>query len=61
MEEQKKPVEFRMIPHGPLRATGKLTVIDGSGKMVEMDGDIDFCRCGLSTTKPFCDGRHCRQ
>jgi len=61
MPENKIPVEFHVIPNGPLRTKGKFTIIDSNGKATEMEGEVDFCRCGYSKTKPFCDGSHCNK
>ncbi len=61
MQDNNNPVEFRVIPNGPLRAKGKFTIIDSNGKTTEIEEETDFCRCGLSRTKPFCDGSHCNK
>lgn len=46
--------------NGPLRFTGPITITDKDGKNYTVpDGDtVAFCRCGLSTKKPFCSGAH---
>ena len=54
----KGPVQFKVIPNGPLKAIGKFTIIDESGKKIEILDEAYFCRCGASKTKPFCDGSH---
>jgi CDGSH-type Zn-finger protein len=40
--------------------TGPVTLIDADGNEFELpEGDgIVLCRCGASTTKPFCDKTH---
>ena len=38
-------------------------VVDHEGKVLERAAgkkNIALCRCGASTTKPFCDGTHSR-
>ena len=38
-------------------------VVDHEGKVLERPAgkkNIALCRCGASTTKPFCDGTHSR-
>ncbi|CAN5800891.1 hypothetical protein BH24ACT6_BH24ACT6_11680 [soil metagenome] len=36
-----------------------MTVLDADGSAYEVDrSTIALCRCGGSTTKPFCDGTH---
>ena len=45
--------------NGPLKVTGPLEVIKGgSGKTVRKTERCFLCRCGHSSTKPFCDGTH---
>jgi 3-phenylpropionate/trans-cinnamate dioxygenase ferredoxin subunit len=49
--------------NGPYLVTGDLSQLelrDGDGNLYEL-GDqtrVFLCRCGGSTTKPFCDGQH---
>jgi CDGSH-type Zn-finger protein len=62
MSDKNNPVEFRVIPNGPLHTKGKFTIVDSNGKTTEIEDEVDFCRCGLSKTKPFCDGsQHCNK
>jgi CDGSH-type Zn-finger protein len=56
--EDKKPVEFRVIPNGPLHVIGTFTIIEPSGKTTEIVEEAYFCRCGASKNKPYCDGSH---
>ena len=58
MQNKDNPLEFRVIPDGPLHTKGKFTLIDSKGKAIEIVDEVDFCRCGLSGTKPFCDNSH---
>jgi CDGSH-type Zn-finger protein len=58
MEEK---VVIKVRHNGPYKVTGPVTLIDADGKEYDLSdrGDaIVLCRCGGSTTKPFCDGRH---
>jgi CDGSH-type Zn-finger protein len=49
-----------------LRKNGPYRVEDDDVKVLDWDGNeyqvvrrpIALCRCGASTTKPFCDGTH---
>ena len=48
---------------GPYLVTGDLSQLelrDGAGNLYDLEGKtrIFLCRCGGSTTKPFCDGQH---
>ncbi len=58
MEEK---VVIKVRHNGPYKVTGPVTVIDADGSeydLGEMGESIVLCRCGGSTTKPFCDGTH---
>jgi CDGSH-type Zn-finger protein len=49
--------------NGPYKITGPVKVIDADGAeydLSEIGEPIALCRCGGSTTKPFCDGTHSR-
>jgi CDGSH-type Zn-finger protein len=42
---------------------GDFTLVDADGNEFDLSGikrPIALCRCGGSTTKPFCDGTHSR-
>jgi CDGSH-type Zn-finger protein len=56
--EIKKPVEFRIVPRGPLHVKGNFTLIDTDGKRFEIESEAFLCRCGGSKNKPFCDCTH---
>ncbi len=44
---------------GPLLVRGPVRLSDQDGNPIELDREtIALCRCGGSTTKPFCDGTH---
>jgi CDGSH-type Zn-finger protein len=53
-------VVIRCSPNGPYLVKGPLTVVDpAGGEHPIADGKTAaLCRCGGSTTKPFCDGTH---
>jgi CDGSH-type Zn-finger protein len=48
------------VPDGPLAVHGNLEIVSGTGRMVGRVSSIRLCRCGGSSTKPFCDGTHAR-
>jgi CDGSH-type Zn-finger protein/uncharacterized Fe-S cluster protein YjdI len=43
---------------GPLKVSGNLEIISGTGRVVARTTRAYLCRCGGSNTKPFCDGTH---
>ena len=50
--------------NGPLLLTGENMVLkDANGNEFGLGGrtTIALCRCGMSDTKPFCDGTHARK
>jgi len=51
-------VTIETIPNGPLIVTGEVELQDGEGKVYPAQKRLALCRCGASTTKPFCDGTH---
>ena len=54
-------VEIKVRENGPYRVKGPITLIDADGNeydLGEKGETIALCRCGGSTTKPFCDGTH---
>lgn len=54
-------VEVKVRDNGPLKITGKVRVVDADGNLIretEEDQAIALCRCGHSSDKPFCDGKH---
>jgi CDGSH-type Zn-finger protein len=55
-------VRIRAKENGPYLVTGPVFLTDADGTEYDVSGKatIALCRCGGSTTKPFCDGTHSR-
>ena len=54
-------VTITVRDNGPYRVRGNLRVFDASGNELQTEAKHDaiaLCRCGNSSTKPFCDGTH---
>jgi CDGSH-type Zn-finger protein len=54
-------VEIKVRANGPYRIRGPITLIDADGNefdLADKGETVALCRCGGSTTKPFCDGKH---
>lgn len=51
---------IRVLNNGPYRVEGPVRIIDADGNEFDISAKarISLCRCGGSTTKPFCDGTH---
>jgi CDGSH-type Zn-finger protein/uncharacterized Fe-S cluster protein YjdI len=47
-------------PNGPLAVRGNLEIVSGTGRVVARVTGARLCRCGASSTKPFCDGTHAK-
>lgn len=47
-------------PDGPLicKADTDITLLNADAEVILKDKEFALCRCGLSKTKPFCDGTH---
>ena len=58
------PITITVGKDGPYRITGddvaQVKLVDHEGNPIDTTGKtkISLCRCGASTTKPFCDGTH---
>jgi len=54
------PVDVSPQTDGPLMVRGNLEIVSGTGRVVSRAQSARLCRCGHSSTKPFCDGTHAR-
>ena len=46
--------------NGSVRVEGDFEIVDRDGNVYGLGGRelVSLCRCGMSKTKPFCDGSH---
>jgi CDGSH-type Zn-finger protein len=46
--------------NGSVKVEGEFQIVDAEGNAYGLGGRtaVFLCRCGLSKTKPFCDGSH---
>ena len=51
-------VTIEIIKNGPYIVTGCVELKDDDGNAYPEKNRVALCRCGASTTKPFCDGTH---
>ena len=58
MENQEEITRITVANKGPYLIKGKYVFVDSDGKEEIKEGNIALCRCGASTNKPFCDGKH---
>lgn len=54
------PLNLDPRPNGPLHLSGNLEVCAGTGHTVNRVTETYLCRCGHSSSKPFCDGTHAK-
>jgi CDGSH-type Zn-finger protein len=52
------PLAIDPLTDGPLQVRGNVEIISGTGRVVARMESARLCRCGGSSTKPFCDGTH---
>ena len=56
-----EPITIRCRENGPLVVMGPVRIIDHQGNAFVIPAGKDnvaLCRCGRSSSKPFCDGSH---
>ena len=51
-------VTIDITKNGPLIVNGDVQLKDAEGNAYPAKQRMALCRCGASTTKPFCDGTH---
>jgi CDGSH-type Zn-finger protein len=51
-------VKITVRRNGPYLVSGLVELRDADGNPYPAKEVIALCRCGASTTKPFCDGTH---
>ena len=51
-------VKITASKNGPYLVSGAVELTDADGNTYPAKAKMALCRCGASTTKPFCDGTH---
>jgi CDGSH-type Zn-finger protein len=53
-------IQVQIRDNGPYLIRGEdIEVLDADGNVLPYEGrGVALCRCGESSTKPFCDGTH---
>lgn len=57
-EEKTNQIEVKCMQNGPLMVMGNVHITNSNGTTEQRKKVTAFCRCGASTNKPFCDGKH---
>jgi len=50
--------KVQALKNGPFLVSGPVDVVDENGNPLPAKQPVALCRCGASTTKPFCNGTH---
>ncbi|MGE0439175.1 MAG: CDGSH iron-sulfur domain-containing protein [Gemmatimonadales bacterium] len=58
-----EPVQIIAKKNGPFLVSGPVRFVDQDGNPIELPpaktpGTFKLCSCGMSATRPFCDGSH---
>ena len=58
--QQEPVVTIRVRENASYLVEGPVRIVDADGKEYDISAKkrVSLCRCGGSTTKPFCDGTH---
>ncbi|WP_336487952.1 CDGSH iron-sulfur domain-containing protein [Methylobacterium nigriterrae] len=51
-------VKITVRRNGPYSVSGPIELVDADGNLYAVQDKAALCRCGASSTKPFCDGTH---
>jgi uncharacterized Fe-S cluster protein YjdI len=51
-------VVIEALANGPLAVRGNPRIVGPDGSILSTATRVTFCRCGQSSSKPFCDGTH---
>ena len=54
-------VKIRVVTNGPLLVEGPVAIETADGQQLKRGGRLALCRCGLSSSLPFCDSAHTRK
>ncbi len=58
LEARDGPLAVDPQVDGPLKLTGNLEIVSGTGATIDRVQKAFLCRCGQSKSKPYCDGSH---
>ncbi len=51
-------LNIEILKNGPILIKTECTIKNSDGKEERKTGSTALCRCGASSTKPYCDGTH---
>lgn len=56
--EDDSNTKIQIIQDGPALISGKFSITDINGSKLANANNVALCRCGKSSSMPFCDGTH---
>lgn len=56
--ENTEDIKVVVIENGPLIVHGSMSITNADGTVTAKSPRASFCRCGLSSNQPYCDGAH---
>lgn len=56
--ESTSSTKIEVSPNGPYLIKTECLIVHSDGKEEIKTGTVALCRCGASSTKPYCDGSH---
>jgi len=57
-ENMDTTIKVNVMENGPLLVNGTIEVCKADGSTESKTKTTAFCRCGASSNKPYCDGKH---
>ncbi len=58
--KEETPTKIQIMNEGPIIVSGNFILKDINGVELAKANNVALCRCGSSSTQPFCDGTHNR-
>lgn len=53
--------KIKVRENGPLLCEGLIEIYDTDGELIETTNNVALCRCGSSTTPPYCSKEHSKE
>lgn len=57
-ETKEAPTRIQIMHNGPAVISGDFSITDINGTKIAKANNVALCRCGNSSSLPFCDGTH---
>lgn len=57
-QNENEATKIQIIHNGPAIVSGNFNITDTNGNKLSKADKVALCRCGKSSSEPFCDGTH---